>query len=170
MTFPEAQANPPDVIPFGGVTARYVAIDVNSTFAAASQVGIGELVFFREIPAITDDPVLLVDEDSTDPNFVFGNVFGNRTRSMTYVNYSLSGTTTINVDDISFLDDGGGAFTSLNVIYDGGNSGTPPLLESGDKVTIEVSTDNSLPGPLTGSLSIDTTSGGPGLNVDPDFK
>ncbi|NNM28078.1 MAG: hypothetical protein HKO57_01030, partial [Akkermansiaceae bacterium] len=156
----------PDVVSFGGVTARYVAFDINSAHSG-SNVGIAELLFFES--SGVPDPILNVAPGSPDPDYDFGNVFGGApapTRTVTLVNDSVGGSATINIDSVTITDDGGGVFGGLTVTYDAGNTGTPPLLENGDTVSIEIAASPVGSGSATGNLEILTTSAGGTVTAD----
>ncbi|MGB1128441.1 MAG: hypothetical protein ACPG4K_00225, partial [Haloferula sp.] len=154
----------PDVIDFGGATARYVAIDVNTTHGGTS-CGIAELMFFKV--GLESDPVLALDGGTTDPDFNFGTVFEGAapapTRSVTFVNNSPSTTETITIDSVTLTDDAGGVFDTPVVTYSGTN-----VLANGDTVTIDVPLTYDEAGNHAGNLEILTTSSG-GI-VAPDFN
>ncbi|NNC89448.1 MAG: DUF1800 family protein [Akkermansiaceae bacterium] len=150
----------PDNISLAGINARYIAIDVNSTHGSGSFAGLGEVQFFPK----RADPILKVDVASPDPDFAFGTIVGTTaTRTVTFVNDSASGNETITFDGAS----AGGVFSGLAVTYDPGNTGNPPLLEDGDRVSIEITAASGTGGVFAGTLTINTTSTG---SEGPDFN
>lgn len=106
------------------------------------------------------DPILGIDP-AGGQNFDVGEVYtGSGSTTVTFVNESTLGND-INIDSVSITDSAGGIYTLGTVTYDAGNTGTPPNLEQGDKVTIEVIATSAIAGAAPqGEITIDTTSTG----------
>ncbi|MEM9235797.1 MAG: hypothetical protein AAGB14_03400 [Verrucomicrobiota bacterium] len=159
----------PTNVPFGSVSARWVAIVVETAHGDGSTAGLGEVQFFLDDTAAVDDPVLGIDP-SNSSDFAVGNVFGDTSHTVTFINNSDGGSGTINIDSVTITDDGGGGGAAVfgTPILTYSNPGTAPLLANGETVTIEVPVlgSTATPGAVNGEISIDTTSAGGNVGAD----
>ena len=147
-------------VPLGGITARYFAIDINSSHGDSNFVGLGEVQFFDS--NVTDPVLSQLGEDpgppviSADLNFGSGVASGATTRSLRFEN--VGPTQDIEISAVNILNDADGVFM-VSEIRDflGDPVALPLTLNPFDTIDIEVTFDpGGMAGDFTADLEIDT--------------
>jgi len=144
-------------VPLSGITARYIAIDIDANWGWNGLVGVGEVQFFSPQDQ-EDDPTFSLDSFSEFSDFVFGELLSttdefDRTRTLSFIVNSPSDAESVTVNSISLTNNESGAFT---VEFDD----LPVTLENEDFLDVIIIANVDTPGEFTGTLEIETTSSG----------